>query len=115
MIKLPLRKVIILFVDGQKYLCRVIHAGKDIVTVVDCYEIIITPDGMGYIDDGLKGKIRFERSKISGYKLVEDSELDKIYDEDKEENEELLKQYIDNIAKIRRKNFKLFKFNSGGD
>lgn len=109
MIRLPLKRVILLFVDGKIYLCRVIHAGQDVVTCVDCYERIVTIDGVFYVEDGLGGKVRFDRSKISGYKLVEDSELEKIYEDESEENEKLLKEYIDDLAKRKRESFRVIK------
>ena len=109
MIKLPLKRVILLFVDGKTYLCRVIHAGKDVVTCVDCYERVVTVDGVFYVEEGLSGKVRFDRSKISGYKLIEDSELENIYEEDREENEKLLSEYIKQIAKDKRRDFKIIR------
>jgi len=110
MIKLPLKRAILLFVDGKTYLCRVIHAGPDVVTCVDCYERVITPEGVVfYVEEGLHGKVRYDRSKISGYKLIEDSELDNIYQEDREENEKLVREYMKKIAEDKRRNLKIIR------
>jgi len=74
MIKLPLRRPIILFTKHFVFLCKVIHAGKDLVTCVDCYERVVSESGVFYFYLG-DSKLYIDRKNIIGYKRVDVEDL----------------------------------------
>ena len=100
---MPLKKTILLITSGDKYLCRVIHAGKEILTIVDVHERLLTPDGdFIYTDLDLSGKLFLDRKSVIGYQNLEEEKLLKT---ENEYNKKILKEYSNSRAEYKRKKF----------
>lgn len=108
MLRLPLRKKILIIMDsGLQFICRVVSAQEDVITVVDLQLRVLTPTGdfLHNIKE-MSGKFYFARSKIVGYSpLYGEAETP----EENKYRSELLTKYSTNLADTKRKKFKIIK------
>lgn len=110
MLRFPLKKLLLFICDGKYFIGRFVHAGDDVVKVVDIMERIIV-DGQEalFYDKSMSGVWIFDRSKISAFKVLD---MDELYISEREQTQEIRQTYGDILSNKRRCELKIISKNN---
>jgi len=70
----PLNCLVMLNINGENYICKIKHAGENLLHVKDVYKRFIKKDF--YEDVFIYSDFYFDRSKILGHTKLEDRSVD---------------------------------------